>query len=231
MRRKRCVGVLVSLALLVSGSCEDRHQTRAPVAPPPPDFKPTRIEYADTDAFDAVLESALVNQDPAIVIQTSNSKPDWGGRLNTWIAAWNRGGRVETGATIRMQAPFLPRVDGDTIREFRLLVESLMNRVEEGVKEGSAWWAEEKIRERRVQLLRPYNLRFHLGGDGFIQVILFNGRYAQYHRRFVNSIADEDPGDDWERCYTCSRCKHAARQEARSDGEPQSRSVPPEPER
>jgi hypothetical protein len=227
MRRKRCVVLLVSLILLGSGSCANRQRTRAPVEPPPPDFKPTRIDYADTDAFDAVLESALVNQDPAIVIQTQNAKPDWGGRLNAWIAAWNRGGRVDTGATIRMQAPFLPRVDGDTVREFRLLVEGLMNRVEEGVKERSAWWAEEKVRDRRVELLRRYNLRFHLGEDGFIQVILFNGKYAPYHREFVRSIAGEDPGDDWERGYVCSRCKRAARQAERTDGESQSRSALP----
>jgi hypothetical protein len=209
------------------GSCANRHQTRAPVEPPPPDFQPTRIDYADTDAFDGVLESALVNQDPAIVIQTANTKPDWGGRLNAWIAAWNRGGRVDTGATFRMQAPFLPRVDGDTIREFRLLVEGLMNRIDEGVKERSAWWAQEKVRDRRVELLRPYNLRFHLGEDGFIQVILFNGKYASYHREFVRSIAGEDPGDDWERGYVCSRCKRAARQAARTDEDSQSRLAPP----
>jgi hypothetical protein len=227
MRGKRSLVLLVSFVLQGPAGCSDRRQTRVPVAPPPPDVTPTRIAYADTDAFDAVLESALVNQDPVILIQTQNEKPDWGGRLNAWIAAWNRGGRVDTGATYRMQAPLLPRVDGETVREFRLLIEGLMNRIEDAVRERSAWWAEEKVRERRVELLRPYNLRFHLGEDGFIQVILFNGRYAQYHRRFVRSIADEDPGDDWERGYTCSRCKYAGRHAARGEAEPQPRSAAP----
>ncbi len=225
MRGKRSLVLLVSFVVLGALGCANRRQARVPVAPPPPDVTPTRIAYADTDAFDAVLESALVNQDPVIVIQTQNEKPDWGGRLNAWIAAWNRGGRVDTGATFRMQAPF--RVDGDTIREFRLLIEGLMNRIEDRVRERSAWWAQEKIRERRVELLRPYNLRFHLGEDGFIQVILFNGRYAQYHRRFVRSIADEDPGDEWERGYTCSHCRNAARQAARTEEESQPRSAAP----
>ena len=58
----------------------------------------------DADGFDSLLESALVNQDPAIIIQTHATKPDWGDRLNAWIAAWNMGGKV-TGGTVRMQAP------------------------------------------------------------------------------------------------------------------------------
>jgi hypothetical protein len=227
MRPKRSVVLLVSFALLAAGSCADRQQKRVPVPPPPPDFAPTRIDYAETDAFDAVLESALVNQDPVILIQTPNEKPDWGAHLNAWIAAWNRGGRVGTAATIRGQAPFLPRVDSDTIREFRLLIEGLMTRIEDRVKERSAWWAEEKVRERRVELLRPYNLRFHLVEDGLIQVILFNGQYAEYHRRFVRSITDEDPGDGWERGYACSRCKYAGRQASRTDPEPRPRSSAP----
>ena len=155
--------------------------------------------------------SALVNQDPVVVIETRFEKPEWGARLNAWIAAWNRGGRVEAGKKVRLQAPVLPRivVDGDSIREFRLLIESLMNRVEDSVKERSAWWAEEKIRERRVNLLKPYNLRFHMSEDGTIQIILFNGRYASYHREFVMSISGGD--EEWERRYSCSMCKLTAK--------------------
>jgi hypothetical protein len=198
-------------ALLAAG-CGMLRGSRTSVEPPPPDIRPTRIEYLDTDAFDALLESALVNQDPVVVIETRYEKPEWGARLNAWIAAWNRGGRVEAGKKVRLQAPVLPRivVDGDSIREFRLLIESLMNRVEEGVKERSTWWAEEKVRERRVGLLRPYNLRFHLGEDGTIQIILFNGRYAQYHHEFVKSISG-DGGEEWERGYSCSMCQPAVK--------------------
>jgi hypothetical protein len=202
---------LAALALLAAAGCTPREVLRAPVEPPPADLTPTRIDYVDSDAFDALLESALVNQDPAIVIRTGHAKPDWGARLNAWIAAWNRGGRVGPGVTVRGQAPFLPRVvvDGDSIREFRLLIEGLMSRLEAGVKERSAWWAQEKVRERRVELLRPYNLRFHLGEDGLIQIILFNGRYARYHAEFVRSIGGA--GEEWQRGYICSHCRQAAR--------------------
>jgi hypothetical protein len=219
MRRKRRLGLVVSFAMLLVAGCWTTRNTRSSVEPPPTDMRPTRIEYLDTDAFDALLESALVNQDPVIVIQTRYEKPEWGERLNAWIAAWNRGGRVEAGKKVRMQSPLLPRivVDGDSIREFRLLIESLMNRVEESVKERSAWWAEEKVRERRVGLLKPYNLRFHMGEDGAIQIILFNGRYAQYHREFVISISAGDASEEWERGYSCSACKSAAKAE-RTEG-------------
>jgi hypothetical protein len=229
MRRKRHFVLLVSFFLLPVAGCGNRERTRPPVEPPPADVQPTRIDYTDTDAFDQVLESALLTQDPVILVQTTNEKPDWGDRLNAWIAAWNRGGRVGPGPgkTARGQAPFLPGVDSDTAHEFRLLIEGLMNRIEDKVRERSAWWAQEHIRERRVELLRPYNLRFHLGTDGFIQVIWFNGRYAQYHRDFVRSIADEDPGDGWDRCVSCSRCKRCARRAARTDDESETRSDAP----
>jgi hypothetical protein len=179
------------------------------VPPPPPDFTPTRIDYADSPAFDALLESALVNQDPVIAIATGCGKPEWGGRLNAWIAAWNRGGSPAPGATVRMQAPLLPRVDAQTLREFRLLIDDLMDRIEERVKERSAWWAEEQIRNRRVELLRPYNLRFHMGEDGLIRIILFNGRYAPYHPEFTRALAGEEERTPWQRDYKCSWCKQA----------------------
>src|SRR5262245_19664651 len=71
------------------------------VPAPPASLSPTCIGYVDADGFDAILESALINQDPIIVIQTNNDKPDWDGRLNAWIAAWNMGGRP-AGAKVRL---------------------------------------------------------------------------------------------------------------------------------
>jgi hypothetical protein len=214
MRRKVAQALLVSFALL-AGSCSVPYRTRSPAAPPA-DFAPTRIEYVDSDAFDALLESALVNQDPAIILQTPNRKPDWGGRLNAWIAAWNRGGGA-AGRTFRSQAPFLPRVDSKTLHEFRLLVDDLMGRVETGLREGSAWWVQEKIRTRRVELLKPYNLRFHMDEGGFIQIILFHERYAPYHREFTKALGGGEDEDDWRRGYTCSLCKKL-KQAVRSEG-------------
>jgi hypothetical protein len=222
MRRKVLQVLLVSLAAVV-GSCSSPPKGRAPV-PLPRDFTPTRIDYVDSDGFDALLESALVNQDPVIVIQTGHGKPEWGGRLNAWIAAWNRGGGPPPGATFRMQAPFLPRVDAETLREFRLLIDDLMGRVEERVKESSAWWTQEKVRNRRVELLRPYNLRFHMGEDGLIQIILFNGRYAQYHEEFTRALAGEEDSAPWQRDYKCSWCKRA--RAAAGAPEPPAEAVP-----
>src|SRR5206468_887030 len=99
-------------------------------------------------------------------VRTGRDRPDWGGRLNAWIAAWNAGGKGP-GRTARGQAP-LPGVpgvvlSGEGVRELRLLVDGLMTRVEELAKATSAWWSEERVRSRRVALLRPYNLRFHRG--------------------------------------------------------------------
>jgi hypothetical protein len=211
--------VLVALALLaaVAPGCAPSRQSRPSQEPPPPGLRPTRIDYVESDAFDQLLESALVNQDPAILIQTTYQKPDWGPRLNAWIAAWNRGGRVggEGGPKARGQVPGFPQVvvDGDSIREFRLLIDGLMDRIEERVRGGVSWWEEERMRNRRVALLRPYNLRFHLDGDGNIEIILFNGRYAPYYRDFIRSIAspDAEGGEEWERAYHCSECRDRRR--------------------
>jgi hypothetical protein len=194
--------------LALAGSCATSRNTRPAVAPPPPGVTPTRLEYADTDGFDALFETALVNEEPAILIQTSHAKPDWGDRLNAWVAAWNLGGRPAAGETVRMQAPFVPKVvvDGDSIREFRLLVESLMTRLDDRADRGLAWLAEERTRARRVKLLKPYNLRFHLGEDGFIQLAFFNGRYADQHREFVKALTAGGDGGEWERGYQCSTC-------------------------
>ena len=197
---------VLAFALLVSaaGGCQGP-KPRIPVEPPPPGVHTTDFEYTDTDAFDTLFESALVHQDPVIVVHTGRPKPDWEGRLNAWIAAWNLGGPVTKG-TVRMQAPFVPEVvvDGDSIREFRLLIEGLMDRLDERTRKGLSWLAEERVRDRRVKLLKPYNLRFHMDEDGQIEIILFNGRYADYHRDFVLSLGGE--GEEWERTYVCSLC-------------------------
>jgi|GEM_PF-2335312 len=178
---------------------------------PPADIKATRIDYVDADAFDVVLETDLTNQDPVILIQTSYQKPEWGGRLNGWIAAWNLGGKVDANKekrTLRFQIPAVT-VDKDSIREFRLLVGGFMDRVDQLAKDTSVWWSEEKVRNRRIALLKPYNLRFNQDEDGNIQLIFFNGRYARYYEDFMTKVAraDGDAEAGWTRAFTCSRCK------------------------
>jgi hypothetical protein len=171
------------------------------------DLRPTHIDYADADAFDALFETALVSQDPVIFIQTDHRKPDWGPRLNAWIAAWNLGSRPnETKA--RGQVPVVPKVtvDADSIRELRLLIDDLMGRVEDSARAGVTWWAETRMRNRRVALLKPYNLRFHVGDDGRIQLVFFHGDYAAKYEDFVRSL--EGAGDGpWVRTYQCSHCR------------------------
>ncbi len=207
MTRLPCVAVFIATILPAPG-CKTPTAAVSNSVPAATAITPTRIDYVDSDAFDALLESALVNQDAAIIIQTPNQKPDWGDRLNAWIAAWNMAGRSATGERFRMQAPLLPKVvvDGDSIREFRLLVESLMGGLEERARQGWAWLAEEKVRSRRVRLLKPYNLRFHRDENGFVQIILFNGRYAPYYQEFLRSLAAPETGEEWERKYSCSEC-------------------------
>jgi hypothetical protein len=202
---------LLSYALATHG-CASWKATRPYRDPPPPGIKPTIIAYVDSESFDSYLESALTTQDPVIVIQTNHQKPDWEGRLNAWLAAWNLGGPVAGGAgrpTVRMQAPLVPKIDGDTLRELRLLIDSLMDRVERLAKARSTWLAEESVKNRRVALLKPYNLRFHLDENKNIQIIFFNGRYAEYYKQFVARIGDqyEEDCEEWRRGITCSQCK------------------------
>jgi len=205
MRRHSVWFVVSACVVTAATSCSHRDRVRPVSEPPQPSqITLTRIAYVDSEAFDAVLESALVSQDPAIVIETGNKKPDWGPRLNAWIAAWNRGGAPRDGATFRSVAPVLP--DGETIREFRLLIEGLMDRIEERVRNGSAWWQEERTRNHRIALLKPYNLRFHMAEDGTIQIVLFHERYASAYADFLRRLGSEEDAE-WRRGYTCSLCK------------------------
>jgi hypothetical protein len=193
---------------------EGRPEPEAPPAGSPanlPAVRPTVMDYVDSEAFDALFESALVNQDAAILVRTGFAKPDWGGRLNAWIAAWNAGGG---GRTVRGQAALGAvsglAIRGDTVREFRLLVGGLMDRVEELAKTTSAWWSEERVRSRRVALLRPYNLRFHRGEDGNILLIFFHGGHAGHYSGFIKSLTSSaEAREQWARAVECSECKQA----------------------
>jgi hypothetical protein len=205
---------VLGLALLGLASC--RTPQAAPDGAPTPDLQPTVLDYVDSDGFDALLETALINQDPVIVVRTGRGKPDWEGRLNAWVAAWNRGaakpGRRAAGEpepVARGQAP-VPKVtvDGDSIREFRLLVAGLLDRVEDAASSHASWWAEERARSRRVSLLKPYSLRFHMGEDDLIQLVFFHGGYAGYYPRHMQLLMrTTDMADTkWSRSLECSQC-------------------------
>lgn len=189
---------LVCLGLVVG--CK----AAAPDPRPPDRPRAARVDYVDSEAFDLLLETALVNRQPVVVIQTEYRKPEWDGRLNEWIAAWNAS-REPSVLRPRGQIPAVV-VDGDSIREFRLLVDGLVGRAEESARAGGRWWAERHTRDRRVALLRPYSLRFHLAADGRIQLIFFHGDYAAQHEDVVRALADpagEEPLD-WSPGYACS---------------------------
>jgi hypothetical protein len=213
-RTPRWVLLAVPLLCLSALSCRNTRTTRPYHEPPPPDLKPTVLDYVETNAFDTLFESALTNQDPVILIQTDTSQPDWGPRLNAWIAAWNRGGKVvdEPRRKTRMQAPLASlapaAINGDTVREFRLLIDDLMTRVEEAARRGSSWWSEERTQRGRIALLKPYSLRFHLDENQRIQLIFFNGLYSRYYRELMESVAlpaQEEP-EEWCRDVKCSCC-------------------------
>lgn len=208
---------LVCLGLVLAVGCRTAKPDRGttPVAGAPDQQSRSRphverVDYVDSDAFDLLLETALVNKQPVILVQTAYEKPEWSSRLNEWIAAWNASRRAP-GLRIRGQIPPVPAVvvDGDSIREFRLLIDGLMSRVEESARLGGNWWTERNTRERRVALLRSYSLRFHLGTDGRIQLIFFHGDYAAQHKDVVRTLVDpaEEETLDWSPGYCCSFAK------------------------
>jgi len=207
------LGVIACLGLAIAVGCRTAKPDRGtPTAAGTPDQRPRveRVDYVDSDAFDLQLETALVNKQPVIVVQTEYDKPEWGSRLNEWIAAWNATRRT-LGLRARGQIPPVPSVvvDGDSIREFRLLIDGLMDRAEESARVGGHWWAERQMRERRAALLRPYSLRFHLGSDRHIQLIFFHGDYAAQHKDVVRTLADpaQEETLDWSPDYCCSTAR------------------------
>lgn len=206
------LALFAGLGLAVAVGCAYTRTGRLAREGPPPPPQPFRLDYVDSDAFDLLFETTLLNAQPVIVVQTGHSKPDWGPRLNAWIAAWNAGRQTGFPA-VRGQIPVVPQVvvDGDSIREFRLLIDGLMGRVEESARAGTNWWAEKHMRDRRVALLRPYNLRFHLDADDRVQLIFFHGGYAAYHKEIVRSLAKPagDESLEWSPGYCCSRTRRA----------------------
>jgi hypothetical protein len=89
-----------------------------------------------------------------------------------------------------------------------LLVDGLLDRVEDVAESGATWWAEERARKRRVNLLEPYSLRFHLDEEDLIQLVFFHGNYASYYPRFVELLTSDrsQTERDWSRCVECSHC-------------------------
>lgn len=208
MKRNLWVAIVPLLALF---GCHLFGPTREPLPRDGmPELAPAYVDYIDTDAFDKQFEAYLVAREPAIVVRTDNVRPDWQGRLNAWVAAWNRGG--SRARTVRGQAPLSAvKLDGDGIRELRGLVGDLLSRAEQLAVAGGAWYANERERNKRVALLKPYSLRFHRDGNGPIQLIFFHGDYASYYPTFMRSLmkAPEMEDEVWARGVECSHCQKA----------------------
>lgn len=208
-----CVGVVLMLSIV--GCQVSFLRKKNPSEEAMPDLTPVWLEYVDTDGFDALLETALVNESPVIIIQTQRTRPDWEGRLNAWIAAWNRSGKARA-RTYRGQLPFAKfPLDADSIGELRKLVDSLLDRIEVAAERNAAWWANERERNLRISLMKPYNLRFHRDGDGPIRLILFHGSYAAYYPQFMRSLMQEPnlAEECWTRTVECSRLSQASHPE------------------
>jgi hypothetical protein len=157
-------------------------KTERPYVPPPPREAlqtATAIPYTDSEAFDVLLEAALNRGDPVIVIQTSSPQPDWSGRLNAWIAAWNAGGPVRA-ASERTKGPgsgekaFVApgALPPDTAAETRKFLEGQIDRMERLARESVSWWRDEQRRKARVSMLHPYVLRIERGQQDQLQVVL-----------------------------------------------------------
>lgn len=198
------VAAFVALSLAGAG-CQSMRQALRPAfdgrtadSRPIP-FRSTEIDYVDADGFDAIFETALVNRDAVIIVRTPNELPDWSGRLNAWIAAWNMG-KSSDARRFRGQIPGIPNIDGDTLRELRLLINSVIDRADDAAKNSVNWFREERVRSRRVELLKPYNLRFHMHTDGKIHLIFFHGDYADRYQQYVAAQADcDDDTKVWSR--------------------------------
>lgn len=195
-------GVALVAALTFAG-CRSMQDSQSLRQPSSAGMQPTILQYVDADGFDALFEASLNNRDPVIIVRTENTKPDWEGRLNAWIAAWNMGEKTER-RVIRGQIPGAP-IDAELLREFRLLVFGVVDRAEELAKASSAWWQEERTRSRRVALLRRYNLRFHMDEEKRINLIFFNGDHAAKYAEFMKSL-DGAEERDWSRTIECSMC-------------------------
>jgi hypothetical protein len=203
---------MVAIVILAVVGCRATRDSHYDGQSSAPHMQPTILQYVDADGFDALFEASLINQDPIIIVRTDNEKPDWEGRLNAWIAAWNAGGKVEH-RVIRGQIPLPAQIDAEFLREFRLLVFGVVDRAEELAKTGAAWWHEDRTRSRRVALLRRYNLRFHVREDGRIELIFFNGEYADKYQGFMATLTGAEE-EDWSRtveCSTSSKMQEASR--------------------
>lgn len=156
-----------------------------PVPPPPvpipsPEtitIAPT-IDYVEDDSFDTTLEAYFRKKTPILVIQTLSTKPNWNGRLNAWLAAWNAGADAHPKPSpeeSRMKLAQRGLIDfpPDAAEQTRILIEDQIIRIEEAAKQGVRWWRDEQKRKDRTDLLKPYVLEFHRDANQRYQLVFY----------------------------------------------------------
>jgi hypothetical protein len=187
MRSSACC--LFAAAVLVGG-CKGggessplrvfRQEERVENPTPPPGFRWIEVPFSDDDAFDALLESYLVRNRPAIRITLDTTKPDWSGRLNTWLRAFCAGGKVRTrpGKGGAEQLLWLA-AGARTPTEARQLLETVLDRIEHYATTAADWWSNEQKRKERIALIRPYTLDavHDPQRDNKYTILLYNGHY------------------------------------------------------
>ena len=147
--------------------------------PPPAHFPAHEIKFADSNGFDMMLESALLSKRPSIVIQTDAKSPDEiDERVQAWVSAWMDGGELDVPNSKGLGAgqAILLGLDIANSREF----DEFMSNAHRRAKVVADWYNDRKVKEKRVDLLRPYVLAFDNPKDGGpIQIRLYNGLYDQ----------------------------------------------------
>ena len=183
-----CVAV-VALPVFLTAGCDDPTLPRPDKPAPAHEARKraTVVEYIDSEAFDGLLEAAINRQDSIIVVQTASTKPDWQGRLNAWIAAWNEGGRVQKNEGLLLSAVQIAKVSfaanastvsvielpPDTAKETRKLIQGEIDRIERLARDGVGWWKDEKKKSKRIDLLKPYLFIFEKDAANNYQIIFF----------------------------------------------------------
>jgi hypothetical protein len=132
-----------------------------------------------------LLEAELTSGREIIVIKTQTKGVTWSNRLTAWIKAWADGGVVKepegkgggpVDAARAMRADLVqinvPDPAG-TVREGRVLLEHIMDRFEKVAREAVQWYRDERVRKRRVDLLKPYRFAFAIDPEGHKQIFFY----------------------------------------------------------
>ena len=163
-----------------SRSWLNRSEAKRPLRRPPPETFPAHeISFSDSSGFDMMLETALLSKRPSIVIETGATSPEEiDPRMQTWVSAWMDGGEVDMPNSKGLGAAqaILLGLEIANSAEF----DQFMEKAQDKASVVASWYNDRKVREKRVDLLKPYLLAFDNPKDGgAIKIRLYNGQYDQ----------------------------------------------------